>query len=129
MKKKILAIVGAITLVATANAFAGTGWSNYSTTVGAFNGNGYSGTQIKDTMGAAAQLNSWTVGGGYEVDARQQLSSGSGNGDWTRNVSGGYIYYLDGDPAQNGGSTVRVHFSNDLTTTVDVQVTGTWSSN
>lgn len=129
MRKKIVALGTVLLLAASVTAHAGTTFENYSTTVGAFNGSGYTDTQIKATNGAAADLNSGSVGGNYVVDVRQQLENGSGSGSWTRNVDDATNYLVDGTTSQTSGSKVRLQFSNDWNTPVSVQVSGKWRSN
>mgnify|MGYP004453715603 CR=1 FL=1 len=128
--KKILKgsiITGLIMVMFSTVAFAGTTYSYYNTTVGKFNGSGYSGYQTKVTSGANGLLKSSTVGGNYTVDAR--MSSTAGNGAWLRNVDDGTVAYLDSPVSQVNGCSVRCQFSNDITTPVDVQVTGYWKCN
>lgn len=111
-------------------AMAGNSFTSYNTTVGKFNGNGYSGTQTKETSGANGRVCSTSVGGGYSVDVRMQKSNGSASGDWYRSLKSNKDtgYEIDGHKDQTHGSSVRLQFSNDLTTYVDVQVSGTWCS-
>ena len=118
----------AATLFAGAGvAHAGTSYSSYSTTVGAFNGNGYTGGQTKAVSNRSGNLRSVAVGGRYTVDARMQRTNGNNSGSWVRNVNSSQTRNLPNRlPAQ---SRVRVHFSNDLLTPVQVQVEGSWRSN
>ncbi|MCD7826311.1 MAG: hypothetical protein LUH14_10185 [Clostridiaceae bacterium] len=64
MKNKLIrgSIVSAMTvaLVGTA-AFAGTSYKNYNTTVGRFNGNGYTSYQTKSTSGGNGHVKSTKV--------------------------------------------------------------------
>ena len=118
-----LAVVGM--LAVGTSAWAGTSFQSYSTTVGKFNGNGYTAYQTKSGAGTAADLRSKSVGADYVVDARLQASSGTGG--WARDVG-------DNDTRQlwnsvQKGASARVQFSNDWNTAVDVQVSGTWRSN
>lgn len=118
-----LAVVGM--LAVGTSAWAGTSFASYSTTVGKFNGNGYTAYQTKSGAGTAADLRSKSVGADYVVDARLQASSGTGG--WARDVG-------DNDTRQlwnsvQKGASARVQFSNDWNTSVDVQVSGTWRSN
>jgi hypothetical protein len=104
---------------------AGTSWSSYNTTVGKFNGSGYTGYQTKASSGTYGELNSSVVGGSYTVDARMQASSGTGS--WVRSVTDSDYRKLPNSVPS--GLSARVEFSNDITTPVDVQVSGTWRSN
>ena len=118
-----LAVVGM--LAVGTSAWAGTSFASYSTTVGKFNGTGYTAYQTKSGAGTAADLRSKSVGADYVVDARLQASSGTGG--WARDVG-------DNDTRQlwnsvQKGASARVQFSNDWNTSVDVQVSGTWRSN
>ena len=114
-------------LLGTTMVFAGTSYSNYNTTVGKFNGSGYTGYQTKSTGGANANLFSNFVGGGYAVDVRMQSSNGTG-GEWTRQIKTGY-YPVDGHVNHRVGNSVRLQFSNNFYTPVAVQVSGSWRSN
>ena len=126
MKIKRFAIPLVVVMLAVGtSAWAGTSFQSYSTTVGKFNGNGYTAYQTKSGAGTAADLRSKSVGADYVVDARLQASSGTGG--WARDVG-------DNDTRQlwnsvQKGASARVQFSNDWNTSVDVQVSGTWRSN
>jgi hypothetical protein len=127
MKKKKFAVLGlAVGLMAFGGAVqAGTSWSAFDVTVGKFNGSAYTGYQTKTYSGTDGELNMSTVGGSYTVDARMTASSGTG--PWVRSVTDtDYRKLPNSIPS---GSSCRVQFSNDITTPVDVRVTGTWRSN
>lgn len=126
MKKKVLTalIAGALVAGGASAAYAGTGYTSYNTTVGKFNGSGYTGYQTQKTNGASAALESSTVGSNYKVDARV---NGPKNGAWKRGVTDYTLYWLSNDNLSN--SRVRVQFSTGITTSANVQVTGTWASN
>ena len=123
-------LVLACMLTMAVTAFAGNSFTNYNTTVGRINGNGYSGTQVKATSGANGCIKSTSVGGNYTVDVRMQKSDGTANGSWYRalndNMNTGYN--IDGNSSQKAGNNVRLQFSNNLNTLVDVQVIGSWCS-
>lgn len=127
MEKKKLAVLGlSVGLLALGGAVqASTTYSSYDTTVGKFNGSGYTGYQTKTTSGAYGNLKSSSVGGSYTVDARMQASSGTGS--WVRSVTDNDTRNLPNSVPS--GTSARVQFSNDITTPVDVQVTGSWRSN
>lgn len=129
MKKgKVALMTGVIALATSASAFAGTSLEGYETTVGKFNGNGYTGyDHVKSVDGANGSLNSHYVGGSYKVDARMQDGAGN-DGDWSRNLSDDTSHTLDGHKYHLEGDSMRVQFSNDFNTSVDVQVNGNWSS-
>lgn len=131
-KKKLLTAMVIPACVATMSliSFAGNSFTGYNTVVGKLNGNGYSGTQTKATSGANGRIKSTSVGGSYTVDVRMQKSDGTASGDWYRSLNDSMDtgYNVDGAVGQMAGSTVRLHFSNDLTTPVDVQVIGEWCS-
>lgn len=103
---------------------AGHDYVYYDTTVGRFNGNGYSDVQTKSVAGQKADV-SHLSNGGYNVDIRT-TSSGS-NGTWARNVKAGDVRQLTN--GHNKGTQTRLQFSNDLTTRVDTQSRGYWRSN
>lgn len=123
---KGIAVTGLAALMIGTCAFAGTSYESYNTTVGKFNGSGYSDYQTKTTSGANGYIKSKKVGGDYVVDVRM---NGLGNGSWVRNLTDGTNKSLPGHYKQTKGSDVRVKFSNDITTPVNVQVSGTWKSN
>lgn len=127
-KNKKFAVLGlAIGLIAFGGAAqAGTTYSSYSTTVGSYNGSGYTSYQTKATSGAYGNLSSSVVGGSYTVDARMTSPSG-GTGSWVQSVGDNDSRSLPNSIAK--GSSARVQFSNDLTTPVNVQVSGSWRSN
>ncbi len=130
MKRKMLkafAAAGVTVMLFSTVACAGTTYSGYNTTVGKLNGNGYSNYQKKTTAGANGYIKSNKVGGKYEVDAR--MNSTSGNGAWLRNLDDGTNASLPGNSKQIAGCSVRVQFSNDVLTPVNVQVDGEWKSN
>lgn len=130
IKKNIIrgiSAVGITTMLFAATAFAGTSKTGYNTTVGKFNGSGYSDYQKKATSGANGWIYSTRVGGSYTVDVR--MNSTAGNGAWLRNLNDGTSASLPGHSSQTAGSSVRLKFSNDITTPVNVQVEGSWKSN
>lgn len=129
MKKKILSLFSITALLGFGSTIvlAGTVYEGYNTSVGPFNGSGYTGYQTKIHSGANGKLLSNSVGANYVVDARMIDSSGNA-GSWTRNVNDNAIYTLAGNSSQTSGKKVRVQFSNDLLTPVSVQVTGSWRS-
>ena len=130
MKKIIRFIIPTVCIIVVMGvlSYAGTSYSKYNTTVGRFNGNGYTGFQKKAWSGANGVLKSSSVGGGYHVDARMIDTKGH-VGKWTRRVNSKRTYTLGGNSKHRKGKSVRVQFSNDLTTPVAVQVTGKWKSN
>ncbi|MDE7425915.1 MAG: hypothetical protein K2N51_19825 [Lachnospiraceae bacterium] len=129
-KKNILRGITAAsvaTMLFAATAFAGTSTTGYNTTVGKFNGSGYSDYQTKAISGANGWIYSTRVGGNYTVDVR--MNSSAGNGSWLRNLNDGTSASLPGNSAQTAGKSIRLKFSNDITTPVNVQVEGSWKSN
>lgn len=126
LKKTVVATSLTVMMVTTA-AVAGTSYSNYNTTVGRLNGNGYTGYQAKNKAGANGYIKSTNVGGNYVVDAR--MNSSSGNGSWVRDLDDCENRSLPGNAKMKKGCSVRTQFSNDLNTPVAVQVTGSWKSN
>ncbi len=120
---KIVAFLAASCIaMGGAVAWAGTSNVNYNTTVGPFNGSGYTSYQTKAISGTNGYMGSATVGGSYRVDARM-----TGGGSWTRDITDNRNYYLYNNISKGAGT--RVQFSNDATTPVHVQVTGYWRSN
>lgn len=123
MKKATVAGILAASLLGGGAAYAGQTYKSYNTTVGKFNGSGYTGYQTKSITGAAGKLDSGSVGGSYKVDARME---GSKDGDWATEITDGSFRYLYNQ--SGAGSGVRVQFSNDWNTRVNVQVSGQWKS-
>lgn len=127
LKKKTLATlgltVGLLSVVGFAQA--GTSATNYSVIVDKFNGDGFTSSQTKATADARGSLNSGIVGGDYTVDARMTASSGTGS--WVQKVDDGETRGLPN--TINKGISAKVQFSTNLTTPVDVKVTGSWQSN
>lgn len=129
MKKiKALLALCAVFAFGSTMVFAGTYYNEYSTTVGRFNGDGYTSYQTKSISGANGELSSGNVGADYVVDARMQEDDGTA-GSWTRDITDNTDYDLDGHINHRNGDYVRVHFSNDWNTSVNVQVDGFWRSN
>ena len=123
-------VVPACLVTLSLTAMAGNTYTSYDTTVGRFNGSGYSGTQTKETSGANGRIKSTSVGGNYTVDVRMQKSDESACGDWYYSLNDNVDtqYKIGGHKDQMHGDSVRLQFSNDLLTAVTVQVTGTWIS-
>ena len=133
MSKKALRSIGTLTLaflLLTTLAFATSGLSAWCI-VPALNGSANSeDTGVKETTGSSAYLYSATVGGGYEVDCRQRDLSNNVSGAWTRDISSvNNAAYLEGVSRMFAGHEVYLQFSNNLTTTVRVEVNGSWDSN
>jgi hypothetical protein len=128
IRSKILAAcaMAAVLMGGAGAAWAGTSWATFNTTVGKFNGSGYTGNQTKTTGGAYVQLKNLAVGGSYVVDARAQQQNGSNSGAWANNLGDGATANLSN--SINAGVSTRVQFSNELLTPVDVQVQGSWRS-
>lgn len=127
LRKKIIITLALLSL-AGGVAQAGYSYSGYNTTVGRFNGSGYTGFQIKSKGGANGDIYSRHVGGNYRVDARMLESNGT-VGAWTRGITDYGSYYVDGNYNHRRGDSVRLQFSNNWNTPVNVQVSGTWRSN
>lgn len=130
LKKVFAGIVATCTVLAmgVTMVYAGTTYESYSTTVGRVNGSGYTDYQSKTTNGANGDLSSTYVGGDYTVDARMQEDDGTA-GAWTRDVDDNERRDLDGHVDHKAWDSVRVQFSNDFFTFVNVQVKGKWRSN
>jgi hypothetical protein len=126
MRKRVLVIASLMLLTITGmSAYAkdASDFITYSTTVPRFNGSGYTSYETKVLSSEDAQLQSDIVGGDYVVDARVQASKGTGA--WERNVDDNDFRYLDN--SVQSANQCRVQFSNDLTTSVNVQVEGSWA--
>jgi hypothetical protein len=130
MKKKLLGLTlaGAILTAGSLQVAASTviprNIDDYSTTVGRFNGDGYTDGLKKINTNQNAICNSSSVGGDYNVDVRIERTDGSEPSGWER------IGDNDRQSIPNSiGADLytRLHFSNDATTPVNVQVSGTWS--
>lgn len=126
-KKKVMSgLLAAAVLLVGSVCYAGS-WKAYDTTVGAWNGQGFTGSSTAEEIeDHQAWLDSFTVGGDYTVDARLQgYYNGSyrAPGKWIQDVTDNKWYYYGyslGFDFKKG----RFQFSNDLTTPVKVQVTG-----
>ena len=118
------AVAGAMLLGGAGAALAGTTEASYSTTVGRFNGNGYTAYQTKAGSGTAAKLWVESIGADYGVDAWLNSPSGGPIG-WSRMGDRTYADLYNNVPA---GKPARVQFSNDALTPVAVQVSGVWRS-
>lgn len=130
MKKSLIkagVIAGVVGVLLGSTAYAGTAKELYITIVGRFNGCGYSYNQTKAVGGKDGYIYSNTVGGKYKVDVRMESSSASG--EWLRNVTDGTQKAVDAHSKHTKGSQVRLKFSNDITTPVNVEVDGDWKSN
>ncbi len=128
MKKAILFVAMLLVIGLGTKVYAGTSYVNYNTTVGKFNGSGYGADQTKVTSGANGYIKSTSVGGDYEVDVRELDDDGNA-GEWTRNIKDGSEKSVSGHRYTTKGDRVRLEFSNDWNTPVDVQVTGKYKSN
>ncbi|MFC4388320.1 hypothetical protein ACFOZ1_10955 [Gracilibacillus marinus] len=129
MKKKLGTLLLGATIMATSfGIYADTSWEGYSTTVGKFNGSGYTGyDHTKSSTGVNGTVDSDYVGGPYVVDVRMQDDDGN-SGDWTRNLGDSDKKSLDGHNYHQKNDDMRLQFSNDWDTTVNVQVVGRWKS-
>lgn len=128
MKKvKLIALVIAILLLGTAIVQAGESYESYNTTVGSFHGSGYTSYQTKAISGAYGNLYSSEVGGDYTVSARMLESDGTA-GAYTNNITDNKSYSLASNTQHLAGDSIRVHFRNNWTTPVNVQVSGSWRS-
>ena len=105
---------------------AGTSSTGYKTIVGKLNGYGFSGYQTKTYTGNSGVLYSSLVGGAYVVDVRMD---GIYDGAWVRDVNDYQTRTLPSTSGQTSGSSIRLKFSNDWNTSVDVLVSGSWQSN
>lgn len=128
MKKisKVLLTVFLFILLSGTAVFAGTTATVYSTMVARLNGSGYTPYQTKAYTGNSGVLYSETVGGGYVVDARME---GAYDAAWIRDVNDYQTRTLPSNSNQKAGSSIRVQFSNDWNTPVNVLVEGDWKSN
>ena len=128
MKKisKVLLTAFIFVLLSGTAVFAGTTATMYNTVVARLNGSGYTPYQTKAYTGYSGVLYSETVGGGYVVDARME---GASDGAWIRDVNDWQTRTLPSTSSQTAGSSIRVQFSNDWNTPVNVYVVGDWKSN
>lgn len=122
-KKAAFALLTLFSLSGGIIASAGTSYENYSVVVGKFNQSVKTSSQTKTKAGARANVKVTTLG--KAVDARAYAAKG-GTGKWVRVATTG-TYNLPNDISAR--DSTRIHFSNDLTTAVDVAVRGTWRSN
>jgi hypothetical protein len=127
-KVKVVLVIVAVLMLGSTIVYAGTTYEGYNTTVGSFHGSGYTGYQTKSTSGANGDLYSSEVGGDYVVSARMLESDGTA-GAYTNNIGDNNYYTLAGNSNHLVGESIRVHFRNNWTTPVNVQVSGSWRSN
>lgn len=130
MKKfiKVGVISALLAIVMSTAAYAGTAYKKYVVGVGRFNGSGYTEEQTKKTTGTRGRIDSDTVGGDYVVDVRMVNNSGK-HGSWVRDLSDNMILNIPVVDALAAGTKVKLEFSNDITTPVNVAVQGRWKSN
>lgn len=126
---KAAVVTSAALLLFGSSVYAGTSMESYSTTVGKFNGSGYTSYQTKTYTIDKGELYSNAVGGNYNVDVRM-CSSANKKAKWIRDVDDNTTYEIPTNSKEiKAGNNVRLEFSNDLTTPVKVQVEGKWKSN
>lgn len=126
---KVAVVTSAVLLLFGSSVYAGTTMKDYSTTVGRFNGSGYTSYQTKTYTNEKGKLYSNSVGGNYTVDVRMCSSTGK-KASWVRDVDDNTTYAIPTNKDSiKAGNSVRLEFSNDLTTPVRVQVEGKWMSN
>ncbi|WML42056.1 hypothetical protein RCG19_10755 [Neobacillus sp. OS1-2] len=134
MKKvKSLVLGSALALLVTGGVVqAGENWVGYNKDVGAFNGSaytGYVGMTGYLTTGERIAFVSSNVGGDYTVDIRAQRSGGiDPNTSWIRNVGDNVKGSWERVYLNQEGEGYRLQFSNDLSTPVKVNVTGTFKT-
>ena len=108
-------------------AFAGTSYTNFSTTVGAAGSAAYSNSQTKSTTSATGSVNPTFIGAGRTVSARMYRNSDGAQGTEHTGVSAGSTV-----PQENkfgSGQTVRTEFAGNWTWTNSTQIDGRWKSN
>jgi len=126
---KTAVITSAVVLLLGSSAYAGTTMEDYGTTVGRFNGSGFTSYQTKTYTSEKGFLYSNAVGGNYTVDVRM-VSSARKKAKWVRDVDDNTHYSIPTNKDTiKKGNNVRLEFSNDLTTPVRVEVEGQWMSN
>lgn len=103
----------------------GTAYKPYNTTVGRINGNGYTGTDTKSVTGKQGNIRSTSVGGDYKVDVRMYKNDNS-QGAWVYNITDNDNRQVPSRSDHMSGNSVKLRFSNKLSTTKEVQVTGSW---
>lgn len=122
-KKGLLTLLTLFSLSGGIIASAGTSYGNYNVVVGKFNQSVKTSAQTKTHAGRRANVKVNTLG--KAVDARAYAAKG-GTGKWVRVATTG-TYNLPNDISARDAT--KIHFSNDLTTVVDVAVRGSWRSN
>lgn len=100
---------------------------SYSVSVPRVNGSGYTEGSENATKKVSSQSGATNLksSGGKKLDIRMQHSDGTNSGSYARSVSPGERRILPNSILK--GKTVRLHLSNDLTTTVRVTAVGDWS--
>lgn len=114
---------GTILLGTAALAHASTYYSSYNTTIGAFGGSGYSGSQTKTIDDQNAEVVSTWVGGNYTADVCLVGATGSWCLGGTKTINDGSRVALWNLVVH--GNKVRLKFTDGFQW-VDVQVSGRW---
>lgn len=120
------AVLGIILCGGIGTAYAGNTYKSFSTTVPRTNGSAYTGNQTKAITDANVQMSSLVVGGDHTLDAQAQSLSASPSSAWVRNLGDGKNINIKNSMTK--GTSLRIHFSNDLTTLQRVQAEGKWRS-
>jgi hypothetical protein len=134
MKKvKGLVLGSALALLVTGGVVqAGEQWVGYNENVGAFNGSAYSaysGMTGYLSFTEKISFSSYNVGGDYTVDVRAQRSGGvDPYSNWVRQVGDDEGYTINRQFLAEEGDGYRLQFSNDLSTPVKVNVTGSFKT-
>lgn len=128
MKKITRILLGSalFILLSGSAVYAGTTATAYTSMVARLNGSGYTPYQTKAYTGYNGVVYSEAVGAGYVVDARME---GSSDGAWIRDLNDNQTRSLPSNSNQTAGSSIRLQFSNDWNTPVNVVVSGSWKSN
>lgn len=122
-KKVIVSLLALVSLSGGIAASAGTAYEDYGVIVGKFNQSKKTLSQTKRYAGRRASLKVSTLG--KALDARAYAKKG-GTGKWVRVATTG-TFSLPNDISAR--DSTRIQFSNDLTTVVNVKVSGSWRSN
>jgi len=128
-RKKIMAVTFMLALVGGPIASAQTSYANFSTTTGRLNGSGYTAYQKKTNASNSGDVQKF-YNGGDNADIRMKSSVGRGRwggGTWRRQIgSQSTTTTIAPHSSVKSGTNVRIQVSNNLTTTVNTQSSGSW---
>lgn len=131
-RRTLVSLLSGLTLTAVlvggaGVAYAGTGYSSFSTTIGVGGTAAYTGSQTKTTSNAAGNFAPSFIGVGRTISARQYRNSDGAQGaERTGVAAGDNVTQPNSFSAGNG---VRTQVAGNFTWPNSTQVDGSWRSN